>query len=506
MQGAQSQNVIAEVRGRERAQEVVLLGAHLDSWDQGTGAIDDGTGTAIIVAAAKLIRDLPQKPQRTVRVVLFGSEEVAQPLPPGSAFGGHAYAERHRTELASHVLTGESDFGTDRVYELALPAAVADGTFAASALRVLQPLGVLPARQPAEDAGTDVGPAVEAGVPAFLLRQDGTRYFDIHHTADDTLDKIDRAAARAERRRLGGARVAGGRQRSRFSRPRRAARRALTPKCAAEARCAKSPPVALLVPAAASSPPMSEQLRVSVEGGVCEVCFDRPEKRNAITFAMYEALARALHDALGDEAVRAVLLRGEGAGFCAGNDLQDFLSGPEFTPQHPVMEVLRTLATFDKPLLAAVHGQAVGIGVTMLLHCDLVVAATQRAVLAALRRARAGAGGGQLAAAAAPHWPPARRGAAVPRQAARCRRRRAARARDARGGGEALCSRQPAASPARSPRSRARRSRPHGGCCAAIRPRCSRASRRRRACSACSCARRNSRAGIRAFLARGRAG
>jgi enoyl-CoA hydratase/carnithine racemase len=121
---------------------------------------------------------------------------------------------------------------------------------------------------------------------------------------------------------------------------------------------------------------MSGQLRVSVEGGVCEVCFDRPEKRNAITFAMYEALARALHDAVSDEAVRAVLLRGEGAGFCAGNDLQDFLSGPEFTPQHPVMEVLRTLATFDKPLLAAVHGQAVGIGVTMLLHCDLVVAAT----------------------------------------------------------------------------------------------------------------------------------
>src|ERR1700733_1687941 len=120
---------------------------------------------------------------------------------------------------------------------------------------------------------------------------------------------------------------------------------------------------------------MSGQLRVSAEGGVCEVCFDRPEKRNAITFAMYEALARALHGALSDDSVRAVLLRGEGAGFCAGNDLQDFLSGPEFTPQHPVMEVLRTLATFDKPLLAAVQGQAVGIGVTMLLHCDLVVAA-----------------------------------------------------------------------------------------------------------------------------------
>ena len=121
---------------------------------------------------------------------------------------------------------------------------------------------------------------------------------------------------------------------------------------------------------------MSGQIRVSTEAGVCEVCFDRPEKRNAITFAMYQALARSLGEAQADAAVRAVLLRGEGAGFCAGNDLQDFLSGPEFSPAHPVLEVLRTLATFDKPLLAAVQGQAVGIGVTMLLHCDLVVAAS----------------------------------------------------------------------------------------------------------------------------------
>jgi enoyl-CoA hydratase/carnithine racemase len=108
---------------------------------------------------------------------------------------------------------------------------------------------------------------------------------------------------------------------------------------------------------------------------VCEVRFNRPEKRNAITFAMYEAFVRALHEAQADQAVRVVLLSGEGAGFSAGNDLQDFLSGPKFTPAHPVMELLRTLATFGKPLLAAVHGQTIGIGVTMLLHCDLVVAA-----------------------------------------------------------------------------------------------------------------------------------
>jgi carboxypeptidase Q len=181
------------VRGSERPQEVVLLGAHLDSWDQGTGAIDDGTGTAIIVAAGKLIRDLPHRPRRTVRVVLFGSEEVAQPNPPGSAFGGHAYAREHQAELPGHVLAGESDFGADRVYQLALPKTAHDGEFAQAALRVLTPIGVLLSDRAPEEAGTDVGPTVEAGVPAFLLSQDGMRYFDIHHTPDDTLDKIDRA-------------------------------------------------------------------------------------------------------------------------------------------------------------------------------------------------------------------------------------------------------------------------------------------------------------------------
>jgi carboxypeptidase Q len=190
---AHSQNVIADVPGREHPEQVVLLGAHFDSWDQGTGAIDDGTGTAIIVAAAKLIRDLPHHPpRRTVRVVLFGAEEVAQPVAPFFAFGGHSYADNHKAELANHVLAGESDFGTDRIYRMQLPPAVVKSDFATTLLRVLQPIGVLASKEPIGDAGTDVGPAVEAGVPAFQLSQDGSRYFDIHHTPDDTLDKVDR--------------------------------------------------------------------------------------------------------------------------------------------------------------------------------------------------------------------------------------------------------------------------------------------------------------------------
>ncbi|MGH8132021.1 MAG: enoyl-CoA hydratase-related protein [Steroidobacteraceae bacterium] len=120
---------------------------------------------------------------------------------------------------------------------------------------------------------------------------------------------------------------------------------------------------------------MSEQLLRSCADGVCELRLNRPEKRNAITFAMYDALGRGLSAAQADADVHAVLLSGAGASFTAGNDLNDFLQGPEFTPSHPVMTLLRTLVSFDKPLLAAVHGQTVGIGVTLLLHCDLIVAA-----------------------------------------------------------------------------------------------------------------------------------
>jgi enoyl-CoA hydratase/carnithine racemase len=120
---------------------------------------------------------------------------------------------------------------------------------------------------------------------------------------------------------------------------------------------------------------MSAQVIVTADAGVSEVRLNRPEKRNAVTAAMYQALSDALEAARAEPGVRALLLSGEGAGFCAGNDLNDFLTAGQLTPQHPVFAFLHALASFDKPLLAAVHGQAVGIGVTMLLHCDLVVAA-----------------------------------------------------------------------------------------------------------------------------------
>ena len=188
---AHSQNIIGEIRGGERPDEVIVLGAHMDSWDLGTGAIDDAAGTAIIAAAGKLIGDLPGKPRRTVRVVMFGSEEI--PQPDEKKLGGPSYIATRTADLPKHIITGESDFGADRVYAVALPQNSFASPFGVSLMKVLTPIGVIPSQASSKDAGSDVAPMVKAGVPSFVLLQDGSHYFDLHHSADDTLDKIDRA-------------------------------------------------------------------------------------------------------------------------------------------------------------------------------------------------------------------------------------------------------------------------------------------------------------------------
>lgn len=186
-----SQNVVGEVRGRERPDEVIVIGGHLDSWDLGTGAIDDGAGVAITAAALKLIADLPTPPRRTIRVVWWGAEEVSQPAPLQGLAGARDYAERRRAEAAKHVAISESDFGAGPIYSLGLPAGAANTDFHKAAMRVLTPLGVIFDPAPATGGGPDTGPTVALGVPAFRLNQDGTDYFDYHHTADDVLDRID---------------------------------------------------------------------------------------------------------------------------------------------------------------------------------------------------------------------------------------------------------------------------------------------------------------------------
>ena len=121
---------------------------------------------------------------------------------------------------------------------------------------------------------------------------------------------------------------------------------------------------------------MSEHVRVKKDGAVLAITLARPERRNAITVAMYAALADAIEQAAGDDSVRVITIRGEGQDFAAGNDLADFMnSAPRDMGEIPVWRFLRALAVCETPIVAAVHGNCVGIGTTMLLHCDLVIAA-----------------------------------------------------------------------------------------------------------------------------------
>jgi hypothetical protein len=180
---ASSWNVVGEIKGRERPDEIVLIGGHLDSWDLGTGATDDGAGVAIVFGAARLIAGLPQRPGRTIRVVLFGAEEMN--------FSGAAYAQAHEAEAGKIVVAGEADFGARNVYSVQLPGAAAGSDFGRMLERIITPLGANLDRRPALGGGDDIRELQKAGVPVVSLRQDGSDYFDTHHTADDTLDKID---------------------------------------------------------------------------------------------------------------------------------------------------------------------------------------------------------------------------------------------------------------------------------------------------------------------------
>ena len=183
---APSGNVIAEIRGRERPDEIVLLAAHLDSWDLGQGAIDDGAGVAIVTAAARLIRDLPRRPRRTIRILLSGAEE-------NGVHGGAAYASAHAGD--NHIVAAESDFGAGRVWRFRTRFAEAALPYGRAIQRQLAPLNIIPGDN-AASGGADIGGLRTAGVPVVDLSQNGLDYFDYHHTADDTLDKIDPEALR----------------------------------------------------------------------------------------------------------------------------------------------------------------------------------------------------------------------------------------------------------------------------------------------------------------------
>ncbi|HTS03042.1 MAG TPA: M28 family peptidase [Thermoanaerobaculia bacterium] len=176
-------NVIGEIPGRERPEEIVVVGGHHDSWDLGTGAMDDGAGCGISIEAARLVGRLPRRPRRTIRVVLFANEE-------NGLAGGRAYAKEHAAELGRHVAAVEADAGAGRTSGFGWTAGPSAAPLVAELAAFLAPFGWGEARK--GGGGADIGPMRAAGVPTFSPTQDVARYFDLHHSADDTFDKIDR--------------------------------------------------------------------------------------------------------------------------------------------------------------------------------------------------------------------------------------------------------------------------------------------------------------------------
>ena len=179
----QSGNVIMDLVGSERPNEIVLIGGHLDSWDLGTGAVDDGAGVGITTAAAALIAKLPTRPKRTIRVVMFGAEEVG-------LLGARAYAKQHENELDMHVLATESDFGAGSIWQLNSNVSKEATLLVDEIGKLLSPLGIVRGKSDVKGGGPDIIPLDAKGVPTIRLSQNGMDYFDLHHTPDDTLDKI----------------------------------------------------------------------------------------------------------------------------------------------------------------------------------------------------------------------------------------------------------------------------------------------------------------------------
>jgi carboxypeptidase Q len=189
-----SANVVGDVLGRERPDEVVVLGCHLDSWDVGQGAQDDGAGCVIVLEAARLIAALPIRPRRTVRVVLYTNEE-------NGGRGGKGYAEQHADELDLHFAALESDIGAGEPLGWRLDVRTGADTAAVDANRAALELRLAPLAEALATlgagglregwGGADIGPIVRKGVPGLGLDNDTTGYWPVHHTVADTIDKID---------------------------------------------------------------------------------------------------------------------------------------------------------------------------------------------------------------------------------------------------------------------------------------------------------------------------
>ncbi len=178
-----SQNVMGEIIGSEYPDEVIVLGGHIDSWDVGQGAHDDGGGCVASWQAVKLIKDLGLKPKRTIRAVMWTNEE-------NGLRGGEAYRDEHLNELDNHILAMESDAGVFKPSGFGFSGS--DESF-----KILQDIGTLLYRIDSGKitkggGGADIGPIMREGVPGMGLKVDGSRYFWYHHTNADTFDKVDK--------------------------------------------------------------------------------------------------------------------------------------------------------------------------------------------------------------------------------------------------------------------------------------------------------------------------
>jgi carboxypeptidase Q len=179
---AESRNVIGEIRGSEKPEEVVVLGGHIDSWDVGQGAMDDAGGVVAAWEALRLMRKLGLRPRRTVRVVGWTNEE-------NGLRGGNAYRDAHASELGNHVLAIETDAGVFRPLGFGFQGSEAALAVVRNVARLLAPIGsdsIAPG-----GGGADIAPIMERGVPGMGLRVDGARYFWYHHSEADTIDKLD---------------------------------------------------------------------------------------------------------------------------------------------------------------------------------------------------------------------------------------------------------------------------------------------------------------------------
>ena len=188
LEPTRSANIIAEIRGAEKPDEIVIMGAHLDSWDLGTGAQDNATGVAVLMEAARFIAMMPRRPARTVRLVLYANEERGLD-------GSRTYTAAAMQSGERHVIGIEADGGAGLIYRL--DSGVAEKAFpvVAAMRKVVEPLGIA-AGDNSATGGADLSTLRAEGMPVLSLRHDMTEYFDLHHSANDTLDKVDPGALR----------------------------------------------------------------------------------------------------------------------------------------------------------------------------------------------------------------------------------------------------------------------------------------------------------------------